>query len=251
MAGDWIKMRIDLQSHPKIVRILSATKADKFRVIGGLHAVWSVFDTHSVNGELKGYTPELMDHVIGWDGFAQAMVDVGWLTFDGIETLAIPEFDEHNGKSGKRRAEDQKRKRDARKLSEERPEDCGQKADKKRTREEKRRDYINTPITPKGAIGIDSFLDSCKATGQKPIPEDDPVFTYGDKTGIPVEYLRLAWRELVDRNRESGKRYKDWRKTFRNCVRANWYKLWFIAPDGTVSLTTQGMAAQKIHREAA
>lgn len=39
MSGDWIKMRIDLQTHPKIVRILSATKADKFRVIGGLHTV--------------------------------------------------------------------------------------------------------------------------------------------------------------------------------------------------------------------
>lgn len=40
MAIDWIKMRVDLQTHPKVVRILSATGTDKFRVIGGLHAVW-------------------------------------------------------------------------------------------------------------------------------------------------------------------------------------------------------------------
>jgi len=115
VAGDWIKMRIDLQSHPKIVRILSATKSDKFRVIGGLHAVWSVFDTHSTNGELHGYTPESMDHVIGWLGFSDAMIASGWLSFDGDETLVMPEFGEHNGKSAKRRAEDQKRKRDGRK----------------------------------------------------------------------------------------------------------------------------------------
>lgn len=140
MAGDWIKMRIDLQTHPKIVRILSATESDKFRAIGGLHAVWSVFDTHSENGELKGYTPELMDHVIGWKGFSRAMVAVGWLAYDGAETLTMPGFDEHNGKSGKRRAEDQKRKREARKMSGDCPEDSGQIADKKKTREEKRRD---------------------------------------------------------------------------------------------------------------
>ncbi|MES2148613.1 MAG: hypothetical protein V4508_02360 [Pseudomonadota bacterium] len=115
MAGDWIKMRLDLQTHPKVVRILSATKADKFRAIGGLHAVWAVFDTHSADGSLPGYTPDTLDHIIGWPGFSEAMIKVGWLEFDGDETMYLPEFSEHNGTSGKRRAEDQKRKRDGRK----------------------------------------------------------------------------------------------------------------------------------------
>lgn len=114
MSTEWIKMRRSLQSHPKVVRILSATRADKFRVIGGLHAVWSVFDEHSVDGALKGYTPDLLDHIVGWEGFSRAMESVGWLTFDGMETLTLPDFTEHNGRSAKRRAEDQKRKRDAR-----------------------------------------------------------------------------------------------------------------------------------------
>src|SRR6185312_13409548 len=122
MAGDWIKMRSELQSHPKVVRILSAMRphdvqnaTDKFRVIGGLHAAWSVFDTHSTDGVLFGYTPDLLNHVIGWPGFAEAMIAVDWLSFDGRETLTLPEFDEHNSQSAKRRAEDQKRKRDGRK----------------------------------------------------------------------------------------------------------------------------------------
>lgn len=142
MAADWIKMRVDLLTHPKVVRILSATRTDKFRVVGGLHAVWSIFDTHSVDGKLKGYTPELLDHVIGWEGFARAMEAVGWLTFDGLETLALPEFDAHNGQSAKRRAEDQKRKRNGRNRPQSVHDDCGQNADKKRTREreEKRRE---------------------------------------------------------------------------------------------------------------
>jgi hypothetical protein len=140
MAGDWIKMRLDLQSHPKIVRILSATKSDKFRVIGGLHAVWSVFDTHSSDGRLDGYTPEALDHIIGWPGFADAVIAVGWLEVDGAETLILPEFDEHNGKSGKRRAEDQKRKREGRKSPQTVRNLSEDDAEEKRTREEKRRE---------------------------------------------------------------------------------------------------------------
>ena len=144
MAGDWIKMRTNLQSHPKVVRILSATASDKFRVIGGLHAVWAVFDAHSEDGELKGYTPDLLDHIIGWEGFSRAMESVSWLAFDGLETITLPEFTEHNGQSAKRRAEDQKRKKDARNEGKKRPQSVrtlsADDSDEMRTREEKRRE---------------------------------------------------------------------------------------------------------------
>jgi hypothetical protein len=148
MAGDWIKMRIDLQTHPKIVRILSATKADKFRVIGGLHAVWSVFDTHSSDGRLNGYTAEALDHIIGWNGFAKAMIDVGWLVEDGEVALLLPEFDEHNGASGKRRAEDQKRKRNTRKNPQSVRNLSANEPDAEWTREEKRREENNNTVVP-------------------------------------------------------------------------------------------------------
>jgi len=140
MAGDWIKMRCELQTHPKIVRILSATKSDKFRAIGGLHAVWSVFDQHSEDGVLFGYTPETLDHVIGWGGFADAMIKVGWLSYDGAETLTLPEFADHNGQSAKRRGEDQKRKRDSRKSPQSVRNLSAEETDTDGTREEKRRE---------------------------------------------------------------------------------------------------------------
>lgn len=146
MAGDWIKMRLDLQTHPKVVRILSAmrpndvqTKTDKFRVIGGLHAVWSVFDTHSVDGRLDGYSADTLDHIIGWPGFSAAMIGVGWLEEDA-QAIVLPEFSEHNGASGKRRAEDQKRKREERKCPQSVHNPSENEPDKKRTREEKRRE---------------------------------------------------------------------------------------------------------------
>jgi hypothetical protein len=208
MAGDWIKMRIDLQSHPKIVRILSATGSDKFRAIGGLHAVWSVFDTHSENGELKGYTPDLMDHVIGWPGFSAAMVAVGWLTYDGVETLSMPGFDEHNGKSGKRRAEDQKRKRDARKQSEECPEDCGQIADEKRTREEKRRinnKKKNASQLPDDFTLNETSLAYAKDRGVNITTELDGFRNYHAAKGSTYKDWQAAWRTWCDNSVKFGR----------------------------------------------
>jgi len=139
MAGDWIKMRVDLQTHPKVFRMVSALRADRLRVIGGLHVAWSIFDTHSADGVLHGYTTHAMDAVIGWPGFTQAMVDVEWADIDEHGSLVMPRFDEHNGASAKRRANDSERKRESRKANSVRNPSASD-ADKMRTREEKRRE---------------------------------------------------------------------------------------------------------------
>lgn len=256
MAGDWIKMRCELQSHPKIVRILSITKSDKFRVVGGLHAVWSVFDAHSKDGTLVGYTPELMDHVIGWDGFSGAMVSVGWLRFDDTGTLMLPEFDEHNSKSAKRRAEDQKRKRNERNSPNNVTDDCGQNADRMRTREEKRREEEKEKEKEKekppklrkrsSAITIQEFFTQCEANSEKRIPEDDPVFDYAERIGIALEMVKVCWQEFVRTHTENGKKQADWRATFRNYVRKNYYKLWYVEADGSVKETPQFRALKKV-----
>jgi len=135
MAGDWIKMRVDLQTHPKVVRIASALHADRLRVIGGLHAVWSLFDAHSEDGELVGYTADALDELVGWRGFAAALEDVGWIEITQ-KSLFLPRFCTHNGTSAKRRAQEADRKKSVRKMS-------ASDADKKRTREEKRRKRKN------------------------------------------------------------------------------------------------------------
>lgn len=133
MAGDWIKMRMDLLTHPKVVRMASALKADNLRTIGGLMSVWCLFDVHSEDGRLDGYTLETIDAHLRWEGFAAAMKSVGWLDDSDSEGLLLPRFDSHNGQSAKRRAQDADRKREDRKAS-------ASDADKKRTREEKRRE---------------------------------------------------------------------------------------------------------------
>ena len=149
MAGDWIKMRTNLHECPQVVRIASALNADsrphRQRVVGALHATWSLFGDHSEDGLLPGYTAETLDSLIEWPGWAVALESVGWLriTPDG---LVVPDFDEHNGNSAKRRAMDSTRKRRVRILSA-----CD--ADTLRTREEKRREEKRekkNPPTPRG-----------------------------------------------------------------------------------------------------
>lgn len=153
MAGDWIKMRSDLFTHPKVVRMASALKADTLRTVGGLMSAWCLFDAHSEDGRLSGYTPETLDDHLRWPGFAAAMVAVRWLVFDLDEdggSLALPEFDTHNGQSAKRRAQDADRKKTVRKMS-------ASDADKKRTREEKRREELEASLPPAyaGAQGVE------------------------------------------------------------------------------------------------
>jgi hypothetical protein len=147
-------MRRDLQRHPKVVRMASALNADRLRVIGGLHAVWSVFDEHSEDGLLDGYSLDAMDDAIGWPGFAQAMNDVAWLEEVEPQVLAVPEFSEHNGQSGKRRASETKRKRkerEADKQAHDGGEMSASDADEKRARRRKEKKNSSSLRSEEGA----------------------------------------------------------------------------------------------------
>lgn len=176
MAGEWIKMGVGLRTHPKVVRMATMLKADRLRIVGGLHAVWGLFDMHSVEGHLDGYTCEVMDADLGWKGFSAAMVAIGWLE-ETAEGLSAPDYEEHNGPVAKRRAMETSRKGRSRKASAESPhetdDECGHMsashADSMRNREEKRREE-ETPIAPKGAVdppGFAEFWGSWPSTPRK------------------------------------------------------------------------------------
>lgn len=180
MAGDWIKMRMGLSTHPKVVRIASALKADRYRVIGALHAVWCLADEHTADGILDGYSMQALDDSINWPGFSQAMSDVAWLEVNG-KGLLIPRFDEHNGVSAKRRALDAERKRRDRVSAPE--------ADGVRTREEKEEEKkVTTEI---GALGIELLPSN--------IPYKEIVTLFNEHMGqLPmVRELTLKRRQLI------------------------------------------------------
>lgn len=123
----------------------------------------------------------------------------------------------------------------------------------------------NTPIPPVGgkpsareksrkasAIALPTYLEQCKASGEKPIPETDSVFEYAAKVGISQDLLRLQWLEFKERySVADAKRYKAWPTVFGKSVRGNWFKLWFASNDGSYALTTVGQQAQRNHGGAA
>lgn len=139
MAGDWIKMRKDLLTSGKVVRMASALQADRFRIIGGLLSVWSLFDTQTEDGRIDGYKLSTVDELIGWPGFAKAMADVEWLVDDGA-SVTVPRYDDHMSASAKRRCQEATRKRDERARSSalDADDDADASAPKKRTREDKK-----------------------------------------------------------------------------------------------------------------
>lgn len=119
MAGDWIKMRVDLTDDPAVIGISVATGLDEFSVVGRLHKFWSWADSHTTNGNATVTLPSLQNHgesvSIAWidrylqaTGFAQSLIDVGWLVVDD-SGIHLPNFDRHNGQTAKQRALTSKR----------------------------------------------------------------------------------------------------------------------------------------------
>lgn len=155
MAGDWIKMKLALTREPEVVGISAKTGLDTFAVVGRLHAFWAWADEVTNDGKVPFVGREYIDKMLSHDGFAEAMEAVGWLKIKD-DSLTIPNFDKHNGKSAKSRADAADRRRRARNAvktadSKSRPEpvtdvsqechkDVTKKCDKSVTREEKRRE---------------------------------------------------------------------------------------------------------------
>jgi hypothetical protein len=182
----WIKMKVDLSTNPKVVRISSALKADRLRTVGALHAVWSLFDTHSENGELVGYSPEILDEMIGWKGFSTAMISVEWLSIDG-NSLIMKDYDENNGTSAKKRAQDSVRKMSARKADKHPIPVHAEMGPEK----EKDKSKNNTPIVPTGDNALADSQDSDKSAPDQSLSADFLSFwkAYPEK-----KEKRAAWK---------------------------------------------------------
>lgn len=105
------------------------------------------------------------------------------------------------------------------------------------------------------AITFATFLDRCKSSGEKAISEYEPLLRYAEQAQLPMEMVNLCWQEFKRRHTGNGsrstKRQSDWRRTFLNAVEGNWYKFWWSREVGVYELTTAGIQAKTVHREAA
>lgn len=103
MAGSWIKLRHDLADAPEVRRMARTCGVTKDDVLGKLYRLWSWFDRHSHAGRVAGDGLELVDEIVGLQGFAAALVSAGWLVEDH-GGIAIPHWERHNSETAKQRA---------------------------------------------------------------------------------------------------------------------------------------------------
>lgn len=219
MASDWIKMRMGLRTHPKVVRMASALSADRYRVIGALHAVWSLADEHTEDGNLPGYSMAALDDSIGWPGFSRAMKDIAWL-IEEPEGLVLPRFDEHNGVSAKRRAQEAERKRNDRRTS-------APDADTKRTRERGREELSLTPPSPPGPKkpnGNGAHVERKKQASRAPEAFEitEQLWSWAQGQGVAHDRIETETAKFLDHHKAKGSLFSDWpaawRKWMRNVV---------------------------------
>ena len=126
---------------------------------------------------------------------------------------------------------------------------CLEKEKEKEREKERDRQTPAEPVTKPGkakAVTLKTWLAGL-GEGQEAIPADDTIFDWSAKVGLPDEFLGLAWQAFQDKYLANGKRYADWRAVFRNAVRDNWLKVWYIR-DGQYHLTTVG---EQVRRAAA
>lgn len=229
MAGDWIKMRSDLSDDPAVFKIASVLKLDRFSVVGRLHAFWAWADKHAVDGRVDGASSLLVDDVVRGEGFADALVQVGWL-LTGEDWLEVPNHDRHNGQSAKERALKNARQARWRQGKDESVD--GSSSTDPSTREEKRRrekSKSNTPLPPQG--------ESASATvpgkiGQAPAVPDQPE-------GQKAKFEQSEGFEAF------------WEKYPRKTAKANATKAWVkLKPDAELAAKiTQSLAKHCLSHE--
>lgn len=219
MAGDWIKMRGNLWDDPRVVKVCDLTGQGEAAVIGALYWLWATADQHTEDGILPGLTGRSIDRKTGLQGFADALVQIGWLS-DHPEGVRIINFEEHNGASAKRRSLDAQRKANSRSMSASNADnmrtDDGQNAPDCGAREEKRREEINTPKrveAPKPAARACSFAVNS-------LPPDWKAFCLTERPDLDPERTFAKFGDYWRAKPGKDGRKTDWLATWRNWVRA-------------------------------
>ena len=182
MAGEWIRMRGSLLTHPKVIQITKILARDtdvgqrlssgyngcldeivtrdvtRDITIASLLRVWCACNEHTSDGVWQGIDIDDLDQIAGVPGFGVAMESVGWAVPDHeYSTITFPNFLEYNApaKNGGRSsaAERQKRYRERKKQEEIESRNSDGKRDSNSdatrdvtsvTREEKRREEKKT-----------------------------------------------------------------------------------------------------------
>ena len=161
MAIPWIKIETSLPRKPEVMQLAAILDIDEFAVVGHLVCFWSWVDENlSLECPVVTGTKRGLDRVAGRDGFADAMVTVGWLQMEG-SAVSIPHLEYHLDQGAKTRAMEQRKKAKQRKtsgrpnVSGKCPDDIGTTPGPEKRREEKNQSlYGEEKISPETQMQI-------------------------------------------------------------------------------------------------
>jgi hypothetical protein len=100
MRRPWIKIEVSTPDKPEICAIAKKLRIEADAVVGKLVRLWSWAELSNADPNDLNVTKEFLDRVCGRKGFADAVIQIGWLHEDG-ETLSFPNFSRHNGNASK------------------------------------------------------------------------------------------------------------------------------------------------------
>lgn len=104
----WIKFRTSLIRDGRVTLASRKCGVSRSAIIGALVTLWSLADEQcDEHGSMFGWSAEDLDREIGIENFCKSLPPC-WIDLSG-EFVKLPEYQEHNGSTAKKRALNQKR----------------------------------------------------------------------------------------------------------------------------------------------
>ncbi len=104
MRCSWVKIETKTPDKPEICIIASQLRLDADAVMGKLVRLWAWAEMNVSDSNETSVTMEFLDKLAGKKGFSAAMEKAGWLLAKG-DKLIFPNFERHNGRGAKGRAQ--------------------------------------------------------------------------------------------------------------------------------------------------
>ncbi len=107
----WLPMRLDLADDPVVLALAARCEdvVDEDHAVGKLHKLWSWANKQTTDGNARSVTFAWIERYICALGFAQVLLDEGWLEELEGGGYRIPKFDRWNSKSAKTRLQTARR----------------------------------------------------------------------------------------------------------------------------------------------
>lgn len=147
MAGDWLPIRFDLHEDPSVLALAEDLNISEDEVVGKLVRLWRWASSQSTDGRLQNVRIMSAERALNLQNFIQSvMKNTPWLRYETDELNSLLIFEKWErwlSKSAKRRALENRRKREkrGRKTSAKRPQSVRKKSALHNSRENTLTEY--------------------------------------------------------------------------------------------------------------